>query len=326
MPDMISVRGLVFDYPGTRALDDVTFALEAKTITALVGPNGAGKTTLLRCIAGLDTPFAGKIAVAGLDVLAAPRESHRRMGFLADSYGLYDELSVEQCLLYRAAALGLEARQQASAARLAAERLAILDRLRQPAGTLSRGLRQRLAIAESIVHHPPVLLLDEPASGLDPEARVGLAETLIRLKGEGMTIIVSSHILSELEDYSTHMLVLRGGRLVEQRALGTGAEAHGAAVSLRLARADGRLESLLAAEGAVDSLIVEGLTARFRFAGGPEERAELLSRLIGAGLPIADFSAERQSLQSLYMSGVAQSSQVQGEPIPRALAERGAER
>ena len=122
MTMMIAVSGLVFDYPGRRALDDVSFALEEKTITALVGPNGAGKTTLLRCLAGLDTPFAGKVSVAGLDVLSEPRLSHRRMGFLADSFGLYDDLSVEQCLLYRAAALGLPAADRAKAARLAAER------------------------------------------------------------------------------------------------------------------------------------------------------------------------------------------------------------
>jgi ABC-2 type transport system ATP-binding protein len=305
MTDMICVRGLVFDYPGTRALDSVEFSLEGQTITALVGPNGAGKTTLLRCIAGLDTPYAGDIEVAGLDVLSRPRESHRCLGFLADSYGLYDDLSVEQCLLYRASALGLAAEKRAPAVQLAAERLAIADRLRQKAGTLSRGLRQRLAIAQSIVHHPPVLLLDEPASGLDPEARVGLAETLLRLKGEGMTIIVSSHILSELEDYSTHMLVLRGGRLVESRALATAGDGHASSITLRLAHADSRLEALLRAETGVSELMVEGLTAEFHFAGSAEERALLLRRLIGAGLPIADFAAERESLQELYMSGVA---------------------
>jgi ABC-2 type transport system ATP-binding protein len=304
MTDMISLRGLVFDYPGTRALDNVEFSLEGQTITALVGPNGAGKTTLLRCIAGLDTPYAGDIEVAGLDVLSRPRESHRCLGFLADSYGLYDDLSVEQCLLYRASALGLAAGKRAQAVRIAAERLGIADRLRQKAGTLSRGLRQRLAIAQSIVHHPPVLLLDEPASGLDPEARVGLAETLLRLKGEGMTIIVSSHILSELEDYSTHMLVLRGGRLVESRALAMAGDGRAGSIALRLAHADARLEALLRAEASVSELMVEGLTAEFHFAGTADERALLLRRLIAVELPIADFAAERESLQELYMSGV----------------------
>jgi len=302
MTMMIAVSGLVFDYPGRRALDEVTFALEENTITALVGPNGAGKTTLLRCLAGLDTPFAGQVSVAGLDVLSEPRLSHRRMGFLADSFGLYDDLSVEQCLLYRAAALGLPAPDRVKAARLAAERLALGDRYRQKVGTLSRGLRQRLAIGETIVHSPDVLLLDEPASGLDPEARLGLAETLRRLRDDGMTIMVSSHILSELEDYSTHMLILRDGRLADQRALS--APSGGTAIMLRLATADARAEAVVKAEGAVSGLIAEGLTLRFHFTGDDLARALLLRRLIEAGLPIADFSIERESLQHAYLTHV----------------------
>jgi ABC-2 type transport system ATP-binding protein len=303
---MIAVQGLVFDYPGTRALDEVSFSLEAKTITALVGPNGAGKTTLLRCLAGLDTPFAGQVNVAGLDVLSEPRQSHRRMGFLADTFGLYDELSVEQCLLYRAAALGLPASEQAAAARLSARRLVLDDRYKQKVGTLSRGLRQRLAIAETIVHHPEVLLLDEPASGLDPEARIALAETLRHLRDEGMTIMVSSHILSELEDYSTHMLILRAGRLVDQRAVA--APSGGGAVVLRLAVTDVRFESLLKAESGIAGLIVEGLTARFRFAGDDVARALLLRRLVEAGLPVADFAIERERLQEAYLTGVGETA------------------
>jgi ABC-2 type transport system ATP-binding protein len=278
----------------------VTFALEEKTITALVGPNGAGKTTLLRCLAGLDTPFAGQVRVAGLDVLSEPRQSHRRMGFLADSFGLYDDLSVEQCLLYRAAALGLPAADRSKAARLAAERLALGDRYRQKVGTLSRGLRQRLAIGETIVHSPDVLLLDEPASGLDPEARLGLAETLRRLRDDGMTIMVSSHILSELEDYSTHMLILRDGRLADQRALA--APSDGTAIMLRLATADARAEAVVKGEGAVSGLIAEGLILRFHFTGDDLARALLLRRLIEAGLPIADFTIERESLQDAYLT------------------------
>ena len=300
MNAMIAASELVFDYPGTRALDHVSFTLEAKTITALVGPNGAGKTTLLRCLAGLDTPFAGQITVAGLDVLSEPRQSHRRMGFLADSFGLYDDLSVEQCLLYSAAALGLPSPEQPGAARLAAERLALSDRYRQTVGTLSRGLRQRLAIAQTIVHRPEVLLLDEPASGLDPEARLGLADTLRRLRDEGMTIMVSSHILSELEDYSTHMLILRQGKLADQRALA--ATSGGGAVMLRLAVADGRLEALLRDEAAISGLIIEGLTARFHFSGDDLARSLLLRRMIETGLPVTDFAIERERLQETYLT------------------------
>lgn len=304
MMAMIDIGGLVFDYPGLRALDHVSFALKAETITALVGPNGAGKTTLLRCIAGLDAPFAGTVNVAGVDVLREPRASHRMMGFLPDSYGLYDELTVRQCLLHRAATLGLAGAEQAAEAESAAGRLAIADRMDQKAGTLSRGLRQRLAIAETIVHRPRVLLLDEPASGLDPEARVGLAQTLRRLREEGMTVIVSSHILSELEDYSTHMLVLRDGRLVDQRDL-AGPVADGAgAVRLRLVRSDERLEPLLKAEPDVSGFILDGLNAHFRFRGDEAARAALLHRIVDAGIVVAEFAAQREGLQAAYMSGI----------------------
>jgi len=310
MVAMIDIGGLVFDYPGLRALDHVSFALEGETITALVGPNGAGKTTLLRCIAGLDAPFAGTVNVAGVDVLSEPRASHRMMGFLPDSYGLYDELTVRQCLLHRAATLGLARAEQAAAAESAAGRLAIADRMDQKTGTLSRGLRQRLAIAETIVHRPRVLLLDEPASGLDPEARVGLAETLRRLRAEGMTVIVSSHILSELEDYSTHMLVLRDGRLVDQRDL-AGPVAGGAeALHLRLVRSDERLEAVLKAEPDVSGLILDGLNAHFRFRGDEAARAALLGRIVNIGIAVAEFAAEREGLQAAYMSGIP--------PKPRA--------
>ena len=311
MTAMIDIGGLVFDYPGLRALDHVSFALAAETITALVGPNGAGKTTLLRCIAGLDAPFAGTVSVAGVDVLREPRASHRMMGFLPDSYGLYDELTVRQCLLHRAATLGLAGPRQADAAQSAAERLALADRMGQKAGTLSRGLRQRLAIAETIVHRPRVLLLDEPASGLDPEARVGLATTLRRLREEGMTVIVSSHILSELEDYSTHMLILREGRLADQRALAGPVSGGAAALRLRLIRPDERLEPLLKAEPNVSGLVLDGLEAHFRFAGDEAARAALLHRIMDAGLAVAEFAAEREGLQAAYMSGVA--------PRPRAI-------
>ena len=168
---MIEVRGLLFEYPGIRALDDVSFTIESGSITALVGPNGAGKSTLLRCLAALDHPLSGQISIDGVVVLVFPRSSHRNVGSLADFFGLYNELTVKQCLLYVARAHGIPAQEEDKAVMRAAERLQIAERMHDKAGALSRGLAQRLAIAQAIVHEPKVLLLDEPASGLDPEAR-----------------------------------------------------------------------------------------------------------------------------------------------------------
>ncbi len=297
---MIAVEGLTFDYPGLRALDGVSFAVEAATITALVGPNGAGKTTLLRCIAALATPAAGRVVVDGLDVHEHPRASHRRMGFLSDFNGLYDELTVRRCLLYRAEAQGVPAGDRDRLIEAALGRVALAERAAQRAGTLSRGLRQRLAIAQAIVHEPAVVLLDEPASGLDPEARAGLAALLRGLRDAGMTIVVSSHILAELEDYSTHMLILDRGCVIEHRAIAPALAA--ARMAVGLSSPDPRLAGLLAAQAGVGDVEVDGAIARFTLAGDEARRREVLQTLVEAGLPVASFGVERVSLQDAYLA------------------------
>ncbi|VVC82742.1 DNA mismatch repair protein MutS [Sideroxydans sp. CL21] len=206
---MIEITNLTFDYPGHRALNDVTLTVANGSVTALVGPNGAGKTTLMRCIAGLETPLTGTITVADMDVSDRTRDVHRVMGYLSDFFGLYQDLTVARCLEYAAAAQGLPEADIPAAIERTARQLNLIDRLQQTSGSLSRGLRQRVAIGQAIIHQPKVLLLDEPASGLDPEARASLATLFRQLQADGMTLLVSSHILSELDEYSTHMLALR---------------------------------------------------------------------------------------------------------------------
>jgi ABC-2 type transport system ATP-binding protein len=299
---MIRVEDLVFDYPGLRALDGVSFSVEARSITALVGPNGAGKTTLLNCMAGLALPAAGRVLLDGIDVHRTPREAHARMGYLADFFGVYGELTVARCLDYRARAQAIAPDRRAAAVQRAAERLGLADRLGQRAGELSRGLRQRLAIAQAIVHDPAIILLDEPASGLDPEARFGLAAVLRALRDDGMTLVVSSHILAELEDYSTHLLVLERGRVLEHRAL-TGAAAMGgpARIELRLAEPHPGLASILASLGATE-IEIEGVGARLTAGPGAPDQAALLRRLIEAGLPVASFAPIKSDLQDAYLA------------------------
>ena len=309
---VIAVRDLVFDYPTCRALHDVSFAIEPGSITALVGPNGAGKTTLLRCVAALDTPYSGAIAVDGLDVLEQPREAHGRLGFLQDFFGLYDDLTVRRCLHHHAAAHGMPRAAIAAAIDATAGRLGIADRLGQKAGTLSRGLRQRLAIAQAIIHEPKVLLLDEPASGLDPEARVELSRLLLTLRDEGMTSIVSSHILAELEDYSSHMLILRDGRIVRHCPIdGAATPRRRLRVTLSAPAAD--LEPALRDTPGVDGVALEGAGAVFDFAGDVAAQRDLLRRLVEAGLPVAAFHAEQRSMQDVYMDHLRPAGDDAGE-------------
>ena len=301
---MIAVEGLVFEYPGLRALDGVSFNIEPGGITALVGPNGAGKTTLMRCMAALMAPLAGRVLLDGFDVHEAPRKSHREMGYLSDFFGLYDDLTVQQCLRYRAMAQGIAAADQGPAAEEAAAQVRLSERMGQKAGALSRGLRQRLAIAQAIVHRPRFLLLDEPASGLDPEARQELSELLRGLSAAGMTILVSSHILAELQDYCTHMLILNQGRLVDHRAIeGAGAEDR-RRMRLRLSRPDARLMDALAQAPGVTDLRVQETGAEFFLQGGEAAAVELLQTLVTTGMPVCELAPSRADLQDAYLARV----------------------
>lgn len=303
MATMIDIADLYFDYPGVRALDGVSCHLEQGTITALVGPNGAGKTTLMRCLCGLERPLSGRITVDGVDVIDEPRRSHERIGYLSDFFGLYDALSVTRCLEHAALAHGLRGPH---AARIAdtAERLGLADRLTQRTGTLSRGLRQRVAIAQAIIHAPRVLILDEPAAGLDPEARHALAGLFRALRAAGMTLLVSSHILSELEQYATHMLVLERGRLLEHRAL---AGNRGTTRTLALAHAgdDARTATLLGAASGVRDVEITPGRALFEFDGDDAAQAALLKHLIGADIAVIEFGIAPNDLQERYLATVA---------------------
>ncbi len=301
---MLTVSHLIYDYPGLRALDDVSFSIRPGTITALVGPNGAGKTTLMRCVSALERPMSGTVTINGEDAHKDPRRTHAILGYLPDFFGLYETLSVERCLAYRAAAQGLPKARRRAAVERAAERMQLTDRMKQRAGSLSRGLKQRLAIAQAIIHEPAFLLLDEPASGLDPEARIQLSEVLRQLSRDGMTLMVSSHILSELEDYATDMLIIRNGKAVDFRPLGDAAAREGGPVRLTVSLAvpDQRLGEVLRAFPGVAATTVEGRSASFLAPPDLETRAALLRHLVEAGLPVAGFGLERAGLRAAYMA------------------------
>ena len=297
MPAIIEVRELTFDYPGLRALDRVDMLIEAGSITALVGSNGAGKTTLMRCLCGLERPVLGRIVVADIDVIAAPRHSHTKLGFLPDAGGLYDALTVSQCLTYAAAAnnlrTGLEQRVQETAAQLS-----LSDRLTQRVGKLSRGQRQRVAIGQAIIHAPRVLILDEPATGLDPESRQALAGLFRTLQQRGMTLLVSSHILAELADYATHMLVLRQGRVIEQRALQGRPQME---LRIELLKDADAAAGWLAQRSEIAGVHCDGNTLRVTCAPEPTAQAALLAALVNAGFSVLRFEAAEPNLQQSYL-------------------------
>lgn len=299
---MIEVRDLVYEYPAKRALNGMSFAVAPQSITALVGPNGAGKTTLLRCLAALEAPYSGAVAIDGLDTGVSPRQIHERLGYLPDFYGLYDELSVRRALTYAAWSHGIMPALAGGAVEKTAGRLGLADRLETKAGELSRGLRQRLAIGQAIVHEPKVVLLDEPAAGLDPQARRDLSTLLLQLRDGGMTLVVSSHILAELEDYCSEMIIIDNGEIVGGKPIKVRDDDRPRYL-MELATARSDLREFLVAAG-IDVIDVGDHHALMTFTRNPSARARLVRDLVKAGFDVASFGESTRAMEETYFAQV----------------------
>jgi ABC-2 type transport system ATP-binding protein len=207
----IEIRNLHHDYKRQQALRGVSFAVEQGSIHGFVGPNGAGKTTTLKILATLLKPQRGTVRVFGLDVVADYKDVRRKTGFMPDHFSLYRQMTVQEYLDFFAAAYGMDLQERA---RVVGDVLALTDmeaRRNELIKGLSRGMQQRISLARVLVHDPALLLLDEPASGLDPRARIELMEIIRELRRMGKTIFISSHILSELAELCDSVTILDRG-------------------------------------------------------------------------------------------------------------------
>lgn len=310
----IEVSNLIFEYPGKLALDDVSFSIKPQSITALVGPNGAGKTTLLTCMAALARPLSGTILVDDEDILIEPRKYHQKIGYLADFFGLYEELTVRQCLQYVGLAHNIPEENIQQCIEETASLVEIENHLHKKAKTLSRGLRQRLAIGQTLIHAPEILFLDEPSSGLDPEARYQFSKLLLKLSSEGKTIIVSSHILSELEDYATHMLVLRDGKIQEHSGINQPQSSDKRNMILSLAEPFDGAERLLGNFSNVFEVRRNELNYEFQFEGDSFAQHQLLKQLIDGGIPICSITDSKVDLQEIYVNKYGSKDKKKGRP------------
>ena len=219
----IEVAGVTRFFGSTRAVWNMSMTVPAGSVTGLVGPNGAGKTTLLLMLAALLAPDGGTIRIAGLDPLTQPRQVHQAVGWMPDAFGTWDSLTCTEILMTFATAQGLD---EDTGLRNTAEMLAAvhLDEMaRTPARVLSRGQKQRLGLARALVHRPQVLLLDEPAAGMDPRSRADLRVLLRELASSGVTVLVSSHILPELEQMVDGVVFMARGQVVRPDGAADGA-------------------------------------------------------------------------------------------------------
>ncbi len=284
------------------AADRLTLEVPAGEVFGLVGPNGAGKTTTLKMICGLMLPTAGRITVNDIDVEQEAEEAQQNIGYLADFFSVYDDLKTWEYVEHFARAYKLEPSKISARVREVIGVLGLETKYDAFVGGLSRGMKQRLGIARAIVHDPPLLVLDEPASGLDPKARLELKDLIRRLNREGKTIFITSHVLSDLEEICTSLAIMEKGKLLRVGKIGDVMRGAGMTkrVRIRLAVAGFALGSWLAAQPGVSETKDDSLEAEFVFPGTDAELAALVRAVVSAGAPICGVEEKVETLEALF--------------------------
>ncbi|MBF0397710.1 MAG: ABC transporter ATP-binding protein [Desulfobacterales bacterium] len=302
---MIKVENLIYEYPRKLALDNISFTIPKGSITALVGANGAGKTTLLKCLAALIAPFSGKILVNDIDVLKSPRACQHMMGFLPDFFGLYDTLTIEQSLSYFALARKVDANKIPIRVKEVVNLLNLNEKIHEKIGNLSRGMRQRVGIGQAMIHDPSLLLLDEPAAGLDPEARIALKDLFLELNRQGKTLVVSSHILAELDQYASDLLILKDGKIVDHNVSLKGEQNIEKNICIELLEPSENILEILSGINGILSPKIQGNTIIFKFDGNVIEQNLLLKKLIDLNLNLIQFYVKVEGVQEQYIQTIS---------------------
>jgi ABC-2 type transport system ATP-binding protein len=326
---VVETRELTKKYGSVLALDRLTLTVERGQILGFVGPNGAGKTTTIKILVGLARPTSGSASVAGADCVREARKIKRLVGYMPDMFGSYDNMRVVEYLDFFGAAFGIRRRERGRRISEALETAGAGSYRDLYVEALSHGMKQRVAIARTLLHDPAVLILDEPANGLDPQARIEMRRLLLDLAARGKTLLVTSHVLPELARVCHRVAIITRGRL---RAFGTLEE-----ITRRL-RPLRPMEILLTNAGHIDRVVEivrqhaepnaevssapdEGVV-RFRTAKREEDLARLLASLVAAGVGVAQFREVQTDLEEAFMT-VARSDDSDTEPVPGGPAALG---
>jgi ABC-2 type transport system ATP-binding protein len=301
---MIRLEKLRKEYDDLVAVNDIAVTIPEGEIYGLIGPNGAGKTTTIRMACGLLEPTGGRVYVSDVNVHEQPERAQGFIGYLSDFFSVYEDLKVWEYLdyfahAYRMPAGDIPARidEVIGQVGLEVKRDALIK-------GLSRGMKQRLGIARAVIHRPKVLLLDEPASGLDPKARYDLRTLLQSLRDQGTTVLISSHILTELEGFCTSIGLMEQGRMVRSGKI---EEISNAETQFRVVRltwlddggafADARLKE----NPSVSGVMLKDRQGVFKFAGSEEDLAALLQSLVSGGVRVVSFGEVKQTVEDLYL-------------------------
>lgn len=301
---MIELIGLRKEYDDLVAVHDLTLTIPQGEIFGLIGPNGAGKTTTIRMACGLLAPTIGKALVNNIDVAHEPEKAQRSIGYLSDFFAVYEDLKVWEYLDYFAHAYKVAESEIPGRVTEVIAQVSLEVKRDSMIRGLSRGMKQRLGIARAIIHQPKVLLLDEPASGLDPKARLELRNLLRSLRDQGSTILISSHILTELEGFCTSIGIMEKGQMVRSGRIDEVTAAANLARDIRLTWLGDNTDSLRAALSGnpqISALQLNGLSGTFQFTGSDDDLAALLAKLVSSGVRVKSFSEIKQTVEDLYM-------------------------
>ena len=299
----IELRRLHRFFANTRAVDDVSFEVQRGEVFGYIGPNGAGKTTSMRILATLDLPSAGDALVDGFSVVNDPDRVRRRLGFMPDTFGTYANVNCYEYLDFFARAYGLVGKDRLRALQYVMSFTKLDQLAEKPINGLSKGMKQRLCLGRAIIHDPSVLILDEPAAALDPRARIQLREMIGQLAADGKTILISSHILTELAEMVDQIGIIEQGRLL---AIGKVDEilkdlkAHNE-VHVRVLEGAENLANWLSELPGLFNIHVDGQRVTFSHEGDRVAEAELLRGMILAGFRVAAFGSQAKSLEDVFM-------------------------
>jgi ABC-2 type transport system ATP-binding protein len=306
---MIELRRLHRYFGRTKAVNDVSFEVQRGQVFGYIGPNGAGKTTSMRILATLDYPQSGDAFIDGFSVVDDPDRVRRRLGFMPDYYGTYPNVNVLEYLDFFARSYGLRGNDRRRAIAYVMDFTGLINLRDKAVSGLSKGMKQRLCLGRTMIHDPAVLVLDEPAAGLDPRARIELREMIRRLAADGKTVLVSSHILTELAEMCDVVGIIEQGRIL---AVGSVADIQRndpkqqhSWVRARILGGAEAVGTWLLARGDVQELKMDGETITFAHAGDENSEADLLGEMIAAGFRVVAFGSHQRSLEDVFLQVTA---------------------
>ena len=300
---MIETVNLRKEYGDVVAVRDLALMVRPGDIFGLIGPNGAGKSTTINMLASILSPTEGKIYLDGLDVEKDRGQVREIVGYMPDFFGMYDELTVREYLEFFAIAYRVTQPVRTSRIADVLDVVGLHDKRDELIGSLSRGMRQRLCLGKTLVHDPKILLLDEPASGMDPKGRVEMRDLLKRLRLRGKTILISSHILTELSDVCNAIGIMERGRMIETGTVDEIRARIRRVMKLTIEVLDGisRAETALQGDERVEDVVAEGSRLSVTVRGDAEYAATILEKLIADGVRVSSFAREEENVEEIYM-------------------------